>query len=646
MSRMVGDAEVVRNVFDAQQPIVVALAGPELTVVAATASYRAYTGRSELIGVPIREVFPEVLGQHVFDILERVRATGEPAFLKDLRVQIDRPDRVEIFLDLNVRRQRYFGGTVAGLIVDVVDQTEQVHARRAAARRAAEAEQRYAEARDVIHALQVALLPSGVPVLPRVEVAASYLLADVHTAAGGDWFDAMPLSDGRLGLVAGDVVGHGVTASAVMGQLRILIQERLTATGDLVAAVAATDRMAARVPGALAATVCVAVLDPASGELAYCTAGHPPPLVLPRGGDGRFLPSSGAKPLGVVPDDTVAIRRDRLEPGDMLVLYTDGILERPGRTVAQATVELAQVATNVAADRALRGDSGTAAERVCTQTLELLTRTTGHADDITLLAARMVDPQPDFALTIGRTPRVLSYVRRELASWLTAAGASKEDVLVLQHAVNELAANALEHAYADTADPPHVAISATLHDDGRVTTRVRDHGRWRDPRPSSGRGLGLTLAANLADTVVIDHDEHGTRATVRHRLSRPARLLTDDQLISRPTHRQSAADPFLMFDQPWAGESRIRVDGPVDRESAPAFETHLITATASGTRNLTVDLTGVTLLASVGVAALHRLTTMSTTNRASLRLYAPPGSTAHMIMDAVRLPHLTTDPDE
>ncbi|WP_245871059.1 SpoIIE family protein phosphatase [Asanoa hainanensis] len=642
MSRTVGDAEAVRTVFDAQQPMVVALAGPELTVVAATAAYRAYTGRSEMIGMPIRQVFPEALGQHVFDILDDVRATAEPAFLKDLRVQIDRPDRVEIFLDVSVRPHRSPDGEVAMLIVEMVDQTEQVRARRAAQQRAVEAEQRYAQARDVIHALQVELLPSGVPVLPRVQVAASYLLADVDTAAGGDWFDAIALPDGRLGLVAGDVVGHGVTASAVMGQLRILIQERLAATGDIAAAVAATDRMAARVPGALAATMCVAVLDPASGELGYCTAGHPPPLVLPRDGDGRYLPASGAGPLGIDPDqEPVAIRRDRLAPGDMVVLYTDGILERPGRTVAQSTVELAQVATNVAADRALRGDAGTAAERVCTQSLELLTRATGHADDITLLVAQLVEPPPDFALTTGLTSGVLATVRHELAAWLGAAGASDDDVSVLLHAVNELAANALEHAYVDSTGPPQVTINATLHRDGRVTAKVRDHGRWRDHEPSPGRGLGLTLATNLADTVVIDHDEHGTRATVRHRLSRPARMVTDYQLIPRPD-----ADPLLMLEQPWADGPRIRVDGAVDAESAPAFEVQLVTATASGTRSLTVDLTGVTLLASIGVAALHRVAALSAANRANLRLYAPPGSTAHLIMETVRLPHLTADPDE
>src|SRR5262249_30103621 len=151
--------------------------------------------------------------------------------------------------------------------------------------RAAEVQRRYEQARDVIDALQRELLPGGVPVLPRLEVAASYLLADVETAAGGDWFDALAFEDGRVALGGGDVVGHGISASATMGQLRVLLRERLSATGDLLTALDALNLAARWIPGARAATVCVAVLDPTTGALSYCTAGHPAPLLLPVDGE-------------------------------------------------------------------------------------------------------------------------------------------------------------------------------------------------------------------------------------------------------------------------------------------------------------------------------------------------------------------------
>src|SRR5262249_53910567 len=160
-------------------------------------------------------------------------------------------------------------------------------------------------------------------------------------------------------------------------------------TGELSAAVGAADRMARGSRGARAATVCVVLLDPLTGALSYCTAGHPPPLVLPVDGDARYLPASGGGPLGV--GSAFPTSGARLAAGEMLLLCTDGILERPGRELSASTVELARVAANVAADRVFRGDSSSPVDRLATQTLELLTRETGHTDDITLLAAQRTD---------------------------------------------------------------------------------------------------------------------------------------------------------------------------------------------------------------------------------------------------------------
>lgn len=88
----------------------------------------------------------------------------------------------------------------------------------------------------------------------------------------------------------------------------------------------------------------------------------------------------------------------------MVLLYTEGILERPGRDVPASTLDLARVAADIAADRALRGDSGSAVDRLTSQTLELLTRLTSHSDDITLFAAHRVTPPADLTLTVPQTP--------------------------------------------------------------------------------------------------------------------------------------------------------------------------------------------------------------------------------------------------
>ncbi|WP_068278473.1 SpoIIE family protein phosphatase [Aldersonia kunmingensis] len=257
------------------------LEGAEHRIVAATGAYREYAGRQDLIGMVVRDAFPELLGQHVWPIYDRVYASGQPEFLREFRAQIDRPDsgeHVELFVNFNVHPRRGPDGRIVGVTVDVTDVTEQVRERQAAGRRAAEADRRYERARDLIAAMQRELLSTGVPVLPRVQIAATYLLADADTAAGGDWFDAIPLPDGRIALVVGDVVGHGVAASATMGQLRIILHEQLATKPDIGAGLSALDAAAARIRGALAATVCVVMLDP--GVAVWAPLGTPAETIM------------------------------------------------------------------------------------------------------------------------------------------------------------------------------------------------------------------------------------------------------------------------------------------------------------------------------------------------------------------------------
>jgi serine phosphatase RsbU (regulator of sigma subunit)/anti-sigma regulatory factor (Ser/Thr protein kinase)/anti-anti-sigma regulatory factor len=648
LSSRVGNADTVRRVFDALPVMVIALEGPELRISAINSACRALAGRSKAIGVPLAEAFAEVAGQQTLEMYDHVYATGETITQRAFRVQLepeDTDERIEVFIDVTLQPTRAEDGAITGVLGLITDVTDRVKEQQAAQQRAVEAEYGYAQARDVIDALQRELLPPGVPVLPALQIAAGYLLADADTAAGGDWFDALALPDGRVGLVVGDVVGHGVSASAVMGQLRVLLHEWLLDAGDITIALEAVDRFAARVPGARAATACVVLLDPGSGTLEYCTAGHPPALVLSAEGESRYLPATGAGPLGV-PGNRFTTATDRLDERDLLLLYTDGILERPGRDLAGATVELARTAADVAADRALREPDSVPAERVVTQTLELLTRVTGHTDDITLLAAQRVAPREAFTMRAPATLSALPEVRRELGDWLAAGHFGPQATTVLNHAVGELVTNAMEHAYLDSAGPHPVTITAEIGPTGQLTARTVDEGRWREPKPSADRGLGLGMTSDLVDSLHLDHDDSGTTATLTYRLSRPARLMTDRTLTSRPTPAAGLhTELFLVLDQPSAPRPRVRVDGPVDASTVASFHYGIRTAASAGTRSLTVDLTGVTHLASAGVAALHRLVDGSRANGTELRLYAPAGSPAAIIMTLVRLPHTTTDPD-
>jgi serine phosphatase RsbU (regulator of sigma subunit) len=230
-------------------------------------------------------------------------------------------------------------------------------------------------------------------VLPRARIAARYLAAWQEQTAGGDWFDAVPLADGTVALMVGDVVGHGIAASAAMGQLRSVLDELLAAEPNLRTVLTRAEVFAAKRGALQAATVTLAVLDPADGTLRYTTCGHPPPLIISRDGTSRYLPGTQTGPLGTgsAPDLATVV----LQPGELVLLYSDGLIKRPNGTVAEGMAELAKVAADAAAGPALPAGAGpAAADRVCQLTVELLARA-GYADDVTILAAqRLAEPIP------------------------------------------------------------------------------------------------------------------------------------------------------------------------------------------------------------------------------------------------------------
>ncbi|AEV85153.1 hypothetical protein ACWT_4131 [Actinoplanes sp. SE50] len=649
---LVGDAQTVRHTFESMPLIMIEWAGSDHRIAAINAAFRRIVGREHerLVGLPTREATPELAGQQVFEMFDEVYTTGREQVAREWRLQVSAGpggELREIFLDFYLVPVYDDSGAVVGMRAFSTDVTDRVRERQAAQERTAAAEHRYTQARDVINALQRQLLPPGLPVLPSARIAGSYLLADAETAAGGDWFDAVPLAGGRVALVVGDVVGHGVAASAAMGQLRAVLQDRLDDSGDILTAMGAADRMARRMPAARAATVCIVVLDPVDGALSWCSAGHPPPLVV-NADAARFLPSSGTAPLGTGGRYTVS--SDQLRAGEMVLLYSDGIIERPGREPAAATVELSQVAVDTVAGRGMDTDDLSAVERACTQILELLVRRTGHTDDITLLAAQRRTPSPPLHLsgpTATVTPRA---ARAAVEDWLRLHEAGEEDLVALTHAVGELVTNADEHARPDTADAT-VTVTAELRDDGEARLCVADNGRWRhrdrpgDEQFRAGHGFGLAMTASFADDLDIDRGEHGTTVSVRRRLYRPARLLTAEQINHERPPADEAPKVMIILDQPHAAGSRIAIHGPLDTDTVDNLRTELDRYTLGGTHELTVDLTGVTHLASAAVAELYRPQQYDPARPYPLRLYAPAGSTAHHVLSLINLPHTTTDPD-
>jgi serine phosphatase RsbU (regulator of sigma subunit)/anti-sigma regulatory factor (Ser/Thr protein kinase)/anti-anti-sigma regulatory factor len=484
-----------------------------------------------------------------------------------------------------------------------------------------------------------ALLPTALPVLPRARIAACYLVAGSEQPTGGDWFDAIPLADGRIALVVGDIVGQGVAASAAIGQLRAVLAELLTAEADLVRVLERTDAFAARTPALRAATLALAVLNPADGTLRYTTCGHPPPLVVSADGVAAYLDGAGSGPLGTGSSPILASAV--LAPGELVLLYSDGLIERPDRTIPEGMAELAAVAADAAAHRIPTLDPApTAAERVCQLTVELLTRT-GYADDVTALAAqRLADPVPALRLELRSERASLTVARDAFAEWLSRLEVSAEDREALHLAMVEIVTNAIEHAYPK-GDPGIIELAATLSDDGNVECRITDQGTWRQPDPGDiDRGHGLMVAGHVVDAMEVSHPRpHQARGTVvalRHRLRRPAVLASDQpSFAGRPAEAAFAVDTSIEAD----GTARALVSGPVNIGTADQLTRRLLSACRGGTVRLLADLTRVTQLASAGVRALYLVKERLAVHKQELTLITAPGTSADIVLDLVHLSH-------
>lgn len=636
LDNTIGKADLVRRAFDGIPAFVVAFAGPEHHYVAANAATRAAFPAVRL-GVPARELFPEFEDQNLIEILNRVYRTGEIQQGREWRFQFDfdgSGTMQEVCGNIVVSPRLGPDGHIEGTQVMLIDATAAVQERRAAEAREAELSERYTQVRDLGILVQRALLSPTLPVLPGADITAEYLVATEDTGAGGDWFEAMPGESASVFLVVGDVVGHGVEAAAVMAQLRTAIRMELLAGKSIAESLAAVDRFSRFVPGSKSATVCIGRLDTSSGTFEYCTAGHPPPLLI-SGDIPRFLEPTGAGPLGSGTGFTT--RTETMAVDDAVLLYSDGIIERPGRPPSASTAEFADIASRVLAGSAFPIESTTRpAERLCSQTLELMLRTTGYNDDVTLLAAQRRTPPPSFTLTVDASVQAAREVRAPLRAWLSEIGADDVDVMIVVQILCEFVENSFEHGYR-SAPTDHIKVEAVLDDQGLVHASVSDHGRWKPPSADPGmRGRGLMLADALATESRIVGTDNGTTASISHRLSRPARIVIDPNVV--PAAEPPAAPEFSteVVDQ------HLVVKGDVDNATSPTLGTQIARQSRSGTHPLRVDLSGVSHMGSSGLRILAEALERSRQHGTELSLVAPAGSPAHHVLTVVGLPLAST----
>lgn len=638
-----GDTEAAIAFFD-QLPIRAMVLDDQLRYRAGNGLVRRFYGAQLEVGLPIGDLLGELGHQGYLEVQQQILDTGEAVVLLEQRVDAmgDDGTPVTLWVDLAFHPRRDESSRVVGVLATAADATERREAR---LRREAELTAmtaRFERSRQAVTGLQRALLPHRVPALPGLELSAAYVLGDEDQAAGGDWFDVVVRDEGPVVLVVGDVVGHGMAASAAMGQLRAVLLDHLEAGRSIADAVAALDRRAVRHPEADATTLCLVELDLDTGQCRYVTAGHPPPLVVdaaaPEADGTRFLAPSGADPLGS--GRAVAVATAELRPEEVLVLYTDGATERPGRALAQGTVELA-----IAAHRAVRGvlfpldADDPAVDRATTHVIRHLERFSGHADDTTILAARRRTRIDDLALTVPADAQAATTCREAVRRWLAPTLVGEGARTSLDHVVTELVQNVVDHAYADQRAGV-VRVRGHLHRCGEVEVAVADDGGWIDVAPTGDRGRGLALVRGIARRVHVERSATGTTVTTTLPLHRPAGLFqgTSTGVTEHP-------GAFDVFSDPADREPRVHAVGPLDQRAADALTAELAVGLSRAQRILTLDLTSVTLLASSCVRVLLSTRRQAAAAGIELELVAPVGSPADQTLAIVGLRPATRSED-
>lgn len=367
--------------------------------------------------------------------------------------------------------------------------------------------QLYEQQRSVATTLQRSMLPSTLPRDPRFALAPTYRPAEATLEVGGDWYDAFTAGPDHVVLVVGDVVGRGLHAAAVMGQLRSAVRALAVVDPGPGALLERLDAFAESVPAAETATLAYVLVDLRDGAARYACAGHPPLALVAADGSVTVLWDGRSSPLGTHfgsrarPEGSVT-----LSPGSRLVLYTDGLVERRDRGLDEG---LDALVTELALQH--RADP----EHLSRNVADAMLRGAGAQDDVCVLVLTLAGPEA-FRRTLPADRSRVSLLRRELGTWLAGQGLDARARAAAVLACSEAVANAIEHGCGDDS-------SGTVEVQGAVTggelaLRVRDTGHWRTPGPPGNRGRGLRMIRELMDDVEITHSA-GTVVTMRRHVT-------------------------------------------------------------------------------------------------------------------------------
>ncbi|GHI16630.1 MULTISPECIES: ATP-binding SpoIIE family protein phosphatase [Streptomyces] len=484
----------VREVLGRLPALVALVHGPEHRVAYVNDAYTAGFG-ARTPGAPAHEALPELGELGLLALLDQVQRSGRPRTAKNRTAPGGGSSYTVTCTPVGFPTPAT-GTTAAstaeadahhtGILIHLADVTD--HAEAVERLRASERRQREAAV-----TLQRSLLPQELEQPDDLRIAATYQPGGTEAAVGGDWYDVITLGAGRTALVIGDVMGRGVRAAAVMGQLRTAV--RAYARLDLPPheVLQLLDGLAAEIDASQIATCVYAVHDPNEGLLAYASAGHLPILVRDEHGTVRRAADPTGPPLGtggwLHTSGTIA-----LGPGSTAVLYTDGLVERRGEDIDEGVAAL---------ERALAGAQGTPSV-ICDRLMRALGVDADHDDDV----AVMVLQQParagadaelfhNAALEllggIEAAPRARAFAQGVLASWRFPVELCDLGVL----AASELVANSLQHG----TPPMRLRLRRT---DRRLIIEVTDGDdhlpRRRRAEPADETGRGISIVATIASS--------------------------------------------------------------------------------------------------------------------------------------------------
>ncbi|MBU6531291.1 SpoIIE family protein phosphatase [Streptomyces sp. NPDC057245] len=362
---------------------------------------------------------------------------------------------------------------------------------------------RYSREREATLTLQRSLLPRWLPPTAAVQAASRYLPA-ARSGVGGDWFDVIPLSGMRVAMVVGDVVGHGISASATMGRLRTAVrtladidltpEELLTHLDDLV--VRLSEESGDDRAGEVGATCLYAVYDPVSRRCSMARAGHPTPVLVPPDGPPRQVELPSGPPLGVggLPFESAELE---LREGSVLALYTDGLVKSRDRDPDTGQALLCQALT-------APGDS---LDATCDRVLHSLLPAGSSGDDVALLLARTRGLPTGQVATwdIPADPSLVAPVRKQVLDQLSAWGLLEASFTV-ELVVSELVTNAIRYG------SPPIRLRL-IHDTTTLICEVSDTSHTaphlRRARTWDEGGRGLLLVAQLTQRWGSRHTAEG-----------------------------------------------------------------------------------------------------------------------------------------